>query len=260
MIYGTITSATNNTPVLSGTLTWTNSLAAAPSTKAVTQATLVSVNGQSFYILRVPFETRSFGLAAPVVVLTPSPNTLELLPAATTYARSAFYVSSDGQQHSVAALVPPAAARYSFGAADRGKAERVDLTVAVDTSIDAFAAWIAKYPNIPANLRGLNDDPDNDGASNYSEFLAGTDPSSKDSVLRLVPDANARVVSGNFTGIKIIWDSVPGKTYAIQRSTDLRGSFSSVESALTATAPETSVTDSTAIGTGPYFYRILLSP
>ena len=254
VIYGMITTATNQVPILTGTLTWTNSVVGTPAAKAVTQATLVSVNGQPFYILRVPFETRTVGVSAPVV-LTPTPNTLELIQGGATYQRSAFYVSTDGQQHSGAALVAPASSTYSFGAADRGKVERVDLTLA---GVDAFSIWIAQFTNIPPNLRGPNDDPNGNGVSNYSEFLAGTDPSNPNSFLHLIPDINATVVAGNFTGIKIIWSSVSGKTYSVQRSTDLTRGFVSLGTAITATDVETTVADPSATGPGPYFYRILL--
>ena len=43
------------------------------------------------------------------------------------------------------------------------------------TSADPYEAFVA---NLPANLRGENDDPDFDGFSNLIEFLFGTDPGS----------------------------------------------------------------------------------
>ncbi|MBS0659348.1 MAG: hypothetical protein JSR82_13995 [Verrucomicrobia bacterium] len=39
-----------------------------------------------------------------------------------------------------------------------------------------FSAWIATQPGVPANQRGLADDPDGDGLPNFLEWSLGTDP------------------------------------------------------------------------------------
>lgn len=58
-----------------------------------------------------------------------------------------------------------------------------------------------------------NFDNDQDGASNFQEFLAGTDPLNADSVLR------TRIVAG-LGGSRLEWNTVPGSLYRVQLSTN----------------------------------------
>lgn len=60
------------------------------------------------------------------------------------------------------------------------------------------------------------EDSDGDGASNVEEFLAGTDPTRADSVLK------ARIVEGG-AGLRLAWNSQPGVLYQVQVSADLSG-------------------------------------
>ena len=65
--------------------------------------------------------------------------------------------------------------------------------------------------------QGATDDYDGDGQSNLAEFLAGTNPTSTDDVLRITSvDYNA--TSGAST---LTWNSVIGKRYQVQHSPDL---------------------------------------
>ncbi len=78
---------------------------------------------------------------------------------------------------------------------------------------------------------GANDDWDNDGASNYNEWRAGTDPTSAESVLAFI---SQEVASGHV----LSWSSVEDKTYSIWRSTDLIVGFDeSVLTGILATPP-----------------------
>lgn len=61
-----------------------------------------------------------------------------------------------------------------------------------------------------------NADPDHDGMSNYAEFWAGTDPLDANSVLRIESPIQ---LSGGQPEIR--WQTVVGKTYVVQYSTDL---------------------------------------
>ncbi len=81
----------------------------------------------------------------------------------------------------------------------------------------AFSTWVngtfAGGASIPADKRGPNDDPDNDGIRNLVEYaLAGQDPT--------LPNANAGILSGNTLSFTKRAGTT-GLTYAIQDSTDL---------------------------------------
>jgi hypothetical protein len=69
---------------------------------------------------------------------------------------------------------------------------------------------------------GPNDDPDHDGLSNYQEYIAGTDPSNANSVLR-VTEINA--TSGQ---VNLTWNSVAGKTYTIYSANQIDGPYTPV--------------------------------
>jgi hypothetical protein len=84
---------------------------------------------------------------------------------------------------------------------------------AIDDGIPA--AWREKYfgPNYLTDPRvAANADPDGDGAINLEEFLAGTDPTDPNSVLRI---RQIRLVP------LITWDSVSNKLYRVLRNDDL---------------------------------------
>jgi hypothetical protein len=82
---------------------------------------------------------------------------------------------------------------------------------------------LAQYPNASAET----DDPDQDGMSNHTEMLAGTDPTSRDSVLVVesVPrpadltEADRTPLSANQHAI--YFRTVPGKQYGIQSNDSL---------------------------------------
>jgi len=59
-------------------------------------------------------------------------------------------------------------------------------------------------------------------------------------------------------GAFIEWSSVTGKLYTVQRSGELLGGFADLQVHIPATAPKNSFRDTTATGTGPYFYRLRL--
>jgi hypothetical protein len=66
--------------------------------------------------------------------------------------------------------------------------------------------WGDEYPS-------GNADSDGDGASNRSEFLAGTDPTDPGSVLR---SGLVHTPQGMF----LVWNAVPGRIYQVKHSTD----------------------------------------
>jgi hypothetical protein len=97
-----------------------------------------------------------------------------------------------------------------------------------------------------------NDDPDHDGMSNYAEFWAGTDPLDANSVLKIL---NVQLASDGSP--QITWQSVPGKNYSVQYSSDLLNwtALGSVQ----ATGSIASMLDNTFAHVPQRFYRILVA-
>jgi subtilisin-like proprotein convertase family protein len=95
----------------------------------------------------------------------------------------------------------------------------------------------------------LTSDTDNDGSSDYDEWRAGTQPTNAASKLSI------DVVQAGPNG-QIGWQSVSGKTYTIEYSTNLLSGFQTLETNITATPPENSFTNLPAAPRA--FYRIRL--
>jgi hypothetical protein len=114
--------------------------------------------------------------------------------------------------------------------------------------------WALQYGFNPLDPSVANADPDGDGLSNLQEFLAGTDPTNSASIMRIT--SITRVGNVN----TITWDSVNGKTYHLQSTDTLTGTFADVGGPdITASGPSTSTTDTTAVV--GRFYRVrLVSP
>jgi hypothetical protein len=100
-----------------------------------------------------------------------------------------------------------------------------------------------------------NGDQDADGMINANEDLAGTDPLSSSSVLKI--NALTAPAAGAFT---VTWASVPGKVYRVQASMNLSAlSWSDVSTEITGSAVTTSWTD-TGVSGVKKFYRVRLVP
>jgi hypothetical protein len=109
------------------------------------------------------------------------------------------------------------------------------------------------YDSNPLSNLFTSSDWDGDGFSDYREWGAGTDPTNASSYLY--------IMSTNYmvgTGIVLEWPSSAGKTYCVERSTNLVTGFGSAALAtnIAAVAPMNTYTDTTAVGMGPYLYRI----
>jgi hypothetical protein len=66
-------------------------------------------------------------------------------------------------------------------------------------------------------------DNDGDGFRNRDEFIAGTQPTNATSCFRIE----------QITASGITWQAVPGRTYSVERTSDLRQPFSPVATGLT---------------------------
>jgi hypothetical protein len=76
-------------------------------------------------------------------------------------------------------------------------------------------AWELTNGLDPSDPEDAEDDPDGDGASNAFEFLCGTHPLQSASVLHL------RAAGHDASGLRLQFDSVPGKRYQVEYSEDL---------------------------------------
>jgi len=112
-------------------------------------------------------------------------------------------------------------------------------------------AWLQRYK---LQTDGSADfaDPDRDGLNNYQEWIAGTVPTNASSVLRLINPAK------NVSGVIVRWQSVDTRSYFLERATSLGAPtpFFLLQSNIVGEAGITSYTDTNAIGTGPFFYRV----
>jgi len=97
-------------------------------------------------------------------------------------------------------------------------------------------------------------DSDGDGMNNWQEWIAGTIPTDRASLLTMVS------VSPSFraVGLEVSWRSVSGRTYFLQRGTNLAPQpvFSTLRGNIVGQAGATTFTDTTATNRGPYFYRV----
>jgi hypothetical protein len=95
-------------------------------------------------------------------------------------------------------------------------------------------------------------DSDGDGMNNWQEWIAGTVPIDRASLLTMVSPSN------NALGVAVSWRSVSGRTYFLQRGTNLAPQpvFPSLRSNIIGQAGATTFTDTTATNRGPYFYRV----
>jgi hypothetical protein len=126
-------------------------------------------------------------------------------------------------------------------------------TVEVGGPTLSFDEWsreeFARAGLLNPAVSGLDADPDGDGADNFAEFIAGTGPTNKASVLRV--DAASEVGR-----VLIRWPSQTGRVYTIERSADLSGGFEPLDTGMPATPPYNTYTDREATSEQHLFYRI----
>jgi hypothetical protein len=101
-------------------------------------------------------------------------------------------------------------------------------------------------------LSAADADPDGDGASNWQEYVAGTNPLDATSVFEFLP---ATTPAGN--GFVLQWPSVVNKHYTVQSSPSIdSGSWTTIATNLTGTGQAMQWTDSSA--STAKFYRALV--
>jgi hypothetical protein len=114
-----------------------------------------------------------------------------------------------------------------------------------------FIGWLQRYGLATDGSMDFTD-PDHDGMSSWQEWVCDTAPTNAYSVLRMM------VPSNSLSGLTITWQSVPGKAYYLERSSNLSAqpAFSLIESNIFGQGYTTSFIDSSGPLLGPVIYRV----
>jgi hypothetical protein len=117
-------------------------------------------------------------------------------------------------------------------------------------------SWRLRYFGTVNNLLSqASADADGDGASNWHEYMAGTDPTDPKSLLRVSTD---QAVAQQGQDCVIRWPSVVGRHYVIERSTSLYGAAWTPISTITGSGTDMEFHDTT--GGKVRFYRVSVAP
>ena len=119
------------------------------------------------------------------------------------------------------------------------------------TSVISYA-WLQQY-GLPTDGSADFTEDDGDGINTWQEWMAGTDPTDPASLLQMY----SAIPTNNPVGVIVSWQSVSGKNYLLQRSSNLSG-FSNVQSNIVGQAGITVYKDTNAVGNGPFFYRTVV--
>jgi hypothetical protein len=140
------------------------------------------------------------------------------------------------------------------GLASMPKRTRAGLITTTDRSASSWNdgipdSWRLRWFGTTQNLlSAANADADGDGATNWQEYKAGTDPNDPASVLRL------RSARGQSRECVLRWPSAAGKAYVIERSPSLAEPTWSVLATNWGTGAEIEFRDTAPPATG--FYRV----
>ncbi len=238
IMYGAVSNAAGGF-IISGSVVW--QISSTSSAISVSPAA-INVNGQSFYIATVPFETRSIGGQT---IGTATPNTLPLASSPTTFARLA---TVNGTNATIAYASSGITNTFTFGPADCGRIERVDLSVSPPLT---FAQWLAQY-GLPTNS-DPNSDLTHKGMTLMQQFIAGLNPNDLSSLFQFVgiqPVAN---------GVQVLWSSVADKTYTLQQGVSVNGPFTAVQTNIIGTPGTNTFTVPMPTNSATLFLRIFVN-
>lgn len=144
---------------------------------------------------------------------------------------------------------PPGSGLPTFTATwNRATASGTYSTNLFDTDFDGMPNSYESSNGLNPNAKDANDDLDQDGLTNYQEFLAGTQPNNSNSVLRVT---RVNLANGQ---VRVTWNSVAGKNYTVHAASQVNGTYTPVRNVPSAGTGET-FTDFSA-SPSVQFYRI----
>ncbi|HIE11507.1 MAG TPA: hypothetical protein EYP62_07830 [Kiritimatiellae bacterium] len=129
------------------------------------------------------------------------------------------------------------------------------LSVIQQGGMSDWEQWqMQNFGSTNAPGTGPVEDYDGDGYLNWSEFIAGTQPTNEGSYL----SASSEQQQSSKTSLVIKWDSTSGRYYAVLRSSTGPGpgNMSMVASNIVATPPENVYIDDVGNAWQVYYYRI----
>ena len=115
-----------------------------------------------------------------------------------------------------------------------------------------FIAWLASF-NLPTDGSADYADSDGDGMNNMQEYLAGTDPTNPNSVLKIT------AIQCVGADVQVFFTSVNGKYYSLARCDSMGGTWTSIVTNIPGTGGVRWVKDVGGATRGDAFYRIQLS-
>ena len=211
--------------------------------------------GQSYYVLEVPFATRTFGAIA---LAEPTPASFELKASAAPVLT--LLATVNGQPASVHAIDrhPASGAEVVLGGlarAERGRVVRVDLAIQADT--DPYESWAAAiWGNAALPEAAPDADPDGDGLNNRSEYEAGTAPTDPASALRLLTLAVDRATRD----VTVQWLSANDRRYQLEAAAHVNGPWHEVGEAVPGAGDTTQARLPGQAAESHTFYRVRLAP
>lgn len=260
VLWGSVADASNpNQSITITSVRWsvsdgTKTAVYSAETRPATQ--IVRRDGQTYYVLQVPFDTRRLGAVNLSDPSSAGVNSFELQAATPpTYTLTptingvlATVRSVDGAPAS-GSQVPLS----GFSAAVRGRVVRVDLAITPQT--DTYETWAAGFFGSATHPDALRTaDPDRDGLNNEREYLAGTDPKSAASVLEILE------VTVQGSQVTIAWPSATNKRYRVETAAQVTGPWLETSTVVTGSGANVQTTLSRALSDPRMFYRVRLLP
>lgn len=127
---------------------------------------------------------------------------------------------------------------------------------AADTDGDGMPdTWESANDLNPGSAADRDIDTDGDGQSSLAEYLAGTDPRSGTSAIRITDLTITDPLAGTGT---VTWQSIPGKRYRLQISPDLATPFA--DTGTLVTASNSTTTAPVTLESGRGFARVRVVP